>query len=255
MWDKVVTLYHNYAGTGFMLGIYFLSLIYLFAAEKKKNIRIYFLYVPLGILILFFNPLFAKIVYSFVGEEIYYRVLWTLPVIVTIAYAGVKLIKSQSGKAGRIVAAAVLCMIVLGGKFVYQNPYFSISKNIYHMPEEVVHICDAIRVDGREVMAAFPIEMLQFVRQYDPSICMPYGREMTVDRWVIWHADELYTEMNKEIYDAPRIAELAKERQCHYVILEEGKEINGSFEDYDYELFDVIDGYRIYQDMTVYIGF
>lgn len=254
MWDKVVTLYHNYAGTGFMLGIYLISAVYLFAAEKKKNIRIYLLYVPMGILILFFNPLFAKLVYSFVGDEIYYRVLWLLPVIVTVAYAAVKLIQSQKSRIRAAVFAAVLCILVLGGSFVYKNPYFGRAENIYHMPKEVVEICDAIRVEGREVMAAFPLEMLQYVRQYAPYVCMPYGREMTVDRWVIWHADELYSEMNQETYDADKIARLAKERLCHYVILDEEKEIEGQFEDFDYELVDVIGGYRIYQDMTVYIG-
>lgn len=255
MWDKVVSLYHSYAGTGFMLGIYLLSAIYLFAAEKKKNVRIYFLYVPLGILILFFNPLFAWVVYSFVGEEIYYRVLWTLPVVVTIAYAAVKLIREQSGKTRVIVFAAVLGMILLGGRLTYRNPYFSVAENVYHMPDTVVEICDAIHVEGREVMAAFPIEMLQYVRQYDSSVCMPYGREMTVDRWVIWHADELYTEMNREVYDVEKIAALAKERQCHYVIVGQDKELQGRFEDYDYELKGTVEGYQIYQDMTVYIGF
>lgn len=254
MWEKIVTLYHNYAGSGLVLGFYVLSLIYLFAAEKRKNVRIFLLYVPLAMLILFFNPLFEEAVYAFLGDEIYYRLLWLLPVVVTIAYAAVMLIRSQSPRTGRIVLAAVLCMIVLGGKFIYQNPYFSRAENIYHMPKEVVHICDAIRVEGREVKAAFPVEMLQYVRQYDPSVCMPYGREKTVERWVMWNADELYTEMNKEICDAEKVAQLSKLRQCHYVILPEGKEIRGSFEDYDFELFGIIDGYCIYQDMTVYIG-
>lgn len=254
MWEKVITVYQDYAGSGFVLGMYFLSVVYLFVTEKKKNTRIYFLYVPLGVLLLFFNPLAAKIIYSFVGDEIYYRMLWMLPIVVTIAYAAVELLKSLSGKVRMVTGVAIVCLMMLGGKFIYQNSYFSVAENVYHVPDAVVHICDAIKVEGREVMAAFPREMVQYVRQYEPSVCMPYGREMMVEDWIGWHVYELYQEMNADTYDAGRIAELAKERSCHYVILWEEKEIIGEFEDYDYELFAVIDGYRIYRDTTVYIG-
>lgn len=255
MWDKVTGLYQEYAGTGFILGLYCISVFYLFFTEKKKNIRIYFLYVPLVILILFFNPLFAGIVYSFTGNEIYYRILWLIPVSVTCALAAVRVIFGQKGKMRIFATLAVLIIMMAGGRFVYSNPYFSTAENIHHVPQKVVDLCDAIHVDGREVLAVFPAEMLQYVRQYDPTVCMPYGREVTVERWTFRHTDELYAEMEKKAYDAEKIAELARKRQCHFVIVDERKKIKGSFEDCGYVEKDEIGGYRIYQDPTVYIGF
>ena len=68
-------------------------------------------------------------------------------------------------------------VLMISGKLVYSSPLFSRAENTYHIPQVVVDICDAIEVEGREVMAAFPDEFLLYVRQYSPVICMPYGRE------------------------------------------------------------------------------
>lgn len=254
MLDKMISVFHEYSGTGFIIGLYFMAMLYLFVIEKRKNIRIYFLYVPLGILFVFFNPIVAKIVYSVVGDEIYYRILWLLPIIITIAYAFVSIVMRLKEKSKIIVVSFLVLCVVLGGKCVYLNPYFSSAENLHHMPNEVIRICDVIRVDGREVMAAFPIELVQYVRQYDPTICMPYGREMTVEDWIAWHAYDLYLEMNKEVLDASEIARYAKELSCHYVILPEKKEMSGDLEKYGFDLVDVIEGYRIYKDPSLYFG-
>ena len=81
---------------------------------------------------------------------------------------------------------AALCMagaLAVSGSLIYSSPLFSKAENLYHVPDSVVHICDAINVPGREVMAAFPLDLVPYVRQYSAFVCMPYGREMTVDRW------------------------------------------------------------------------
>lgn len=81
---------------------------------------------------------------------------------------------------------------------------------------------------------------------------MPYGREQTVYRWYVY--DELYQVMEAEVIDVSGLARLAKERLCHYIILPQEQKLQGDFSDYDYILFDTIDGYHIYQDTTIYIG-
>ena len=81
---------------------------------------------------------------------------------------------------------------------------------------------------------------------------MPYGREQTVYRWYVY--DELYQVMEAEVIDVARLAELAKERLCHYIILPQEQEMEGDLLNHDYILFDVIDGYCIYQDTTIHIG-
>lgn len=254
MWNEVITLFQNYMGTGLITGWFLLSWVYLLMKERRKSLRVMLVYVPLVLLLIYFNPLFAKIFYGFVGNEIYYRILWLIPVTVVIAYAAVHMYGILKGRARILFAAACMGLIVVSGSFIYSDPHFHKAQNLYHMPDSVVHICDAIEVEGREVMAVFPAEMLQYVRQYSPVVCMPYGREQTVERWGEYFYSELYEVMEAEVIDASCLAQLAKEQQCHFIILSQDQEMEGSLLDYDYILFDTIDGYCIYQDTTIYIG-
>ena len=57
-----------------------------------------FLYVPLVLLLVFFNPLVAKIVSQMADGEIYYRILWLLPVTPVIAFGTVQLCGKLGGR-------------------------------------------------------------------------------------------------------------------------------------------------------------
>ena len=252
MWGTVTTLFRGYMGEGLIVGWFLLSAVYLFLREHDKGRRVLFLYVPAVMLVLFFNPLFARVVYRYVGDEIYYRILWLLPITREIAYAAVHIFVHIAGNVRYVFALTSVVLVIFSGSCIYQNVNFRRAENLYHMPQAVVDICDAIVVEGREVMAVFPFEMLQYVRQYSPVVCMPYGREMQVERW--YNRNELMDVMEAETLDVEALAPLAKSYLCHYVIVPEEKEIAGRMEDYDYVLFDTIDGYDIYLDTTIYIG-
>ena len=229
MWNDVVGLFREYMGTGLIVIWFLVSLIYLLIKEKRKHIRILSIYVPVILLLLFFNPLLANAVYEMADGEIYYRILWLLPITVVIAFAIVE--------------------VMVSGGYIYSNPYFHEAQNWYHMPQSVVDICDAIEVEGREVRAVFPVELLQYVRQYSPVVCMPYGREITVDRWNI--LNELYDAMEAEVVDAERLTALTREQECVYIVLPEDKKVNGELEAYAFELFTRVEGYVVYKDATV----
>lgn len=252
MWSEVVTLFRAYMGKGLIVGWFLLSVAYLFLREKRKPVRILFLYVPVLLLLLYFNPLFSKLVYGLAGDEIYYRILWLLPMTVVIAYASVQLYSSVKGRLRIGLAALLSVLIMISGSYIYQNPFFHRAENLYHIPASVVDICDAIRVEGREVMAVFPVELLQYVRQYSPVVCMPYGREATVDRW--GYNYELYDVMEAAVVEAERLAGLAREACCHYIILPQEQEMEGSLLDYGYEVFGQMHGYVIYLDPGVNRG-
>lgn len=254
MLQKVFALYEGYVGTGMMAGLFLVALLYLFLKEKNKTARIMFIYMPLAVLVLYFCPLFAKIVYTFVGEEIYYRTLWLVPMVPVLAYGAVSVVINCEEKKRVAVCAALCGIVILSGSMVYKSPYFSRAENSYHVPETVVEICEAIEIEGREVKAVFPKELLQYVRQYTPYVYMPYGREVLVDRWGWWSRPELYLLMEEEVLSADKIAEEARKNGCHYLIFSEEKEVEGSFEKQGYRLFDTIDNYRIYEDTTLYKG-
>ena len=252
MWDTIVSLFRGYMGTGLLMIWFLAALVYLFFREKDKNKRILFVYAPALTLLLFWNPLFAKFVYTYVGDEIYYRILWLLPVTIVTAYLAARLCGALAGGRRLLLAGACAALVMLSGSCIYKNPFFHRAENLYHMPQAVVEICDAIEVEGREVMAAFPGEMLQFVRQYSPVVCMPYGREALVPQWRL--GNPLFDIMCTDPIDVEALAALAKQNLCHYVVILQGRPMTGSMEDYDYVLFGTYCGYDVYLDTTIYRG-
>jgi hypothetical protein len=139
-------------------------------------------------------------------------------------------------------------LIVFSGRLVYFNPLFEKAENPYHVPQEVVDICDMIEVEGREVVAAFPREFILYVRQYSATVCMPYGRD------VFSYYDPFYSMMNEAVIEVEELAELAKQAGCHYIVLSEENELDGNLEDFSYEVFGRVDKYVIYRDVDIYIG-
>lgn len=250
MLNEVLHLFQEYMGSGLILIWFLVAVVYLLLTEKRKHIRVMFVYVPLMLLAIFFNPLFAKIFYEFAGDEIYYRILWLIPITVVIAFAAVEVCSKLQGIKRTAFGVVAAIVIVVSGSYIYSNPYFRKAENLYHVPQSVVDICDVIEVEGREVKAVFPIELVQYVRQYSPVVCMPYGREVLVEKWS-YQRHDMVSVMEAEVVDVELLTALCRENWCHYVVISEDKALNGNFEDYAFEVFTKMHGYVIYKDSTV----
>lgn len=248
--SHVLMLFREYMGTGLILVWFLMALLYLLLKEKRKQIRILFGYLPLCLLCLFFLPGISDLMMEFVGDDIYYRILWLLPVTPVLSYSAVTLLDRLEGWKKRIGVVGVAAVFMVSGSLIYRNVYFTKAENLYHVPDSVVHICDAIEIPGREVTAVFPLEMLQYVRQYSPVVCMPYGREVLVDTWNEWSGwNELCDAMESEEVEAVRLGNLAREQNCNYIVVKEQKNILGSLQDAGYVEFGRTDGYIIYRDL------
>ncbi len=245
----MVEIFHNYVGTGMIVALFLVALVYLFLCEKDKNKRILFVYTPVIVMLLFFNPLFYRIFYEILGSEIYFRIIWLLPLAVVVAYAVVHICVRLQGKVRTGFALICAVVLILSGKLVYSSSLYSPAENSYHVPQKVVDICDAIEVEGREVMAAFPTEFLLYVRQYSPAVCMPYGRTVLMGYYDDFHGLIMSDEIQVE-----ELAQMAKASKCHYVILPEETVLIGDMEAFDYEVFDRMHGYVIYVDNSIYRG-
>ena len=237
-----------YSGNGSLMLLFVAALIYLWIAEKNKGIKAVLVYVSVAVYALFFCPLVAHFIIRVMNEEeIYYRILWMLPMGIVIAYAAVRFLSNIKKKWIQIVLLVLLtAFILVGGERIYKSPQFSKVQNAYQIPDAVVHICDSIEVPGREVMAVFPHELVQYVRQYTAFVKMPYGYEALVERWELGH--ELEEEMRKDVSDAKRLASLAREEYCHFIIINQGHVLDGDLADYEYDLILQVDGYDVYQD-------
>ena len=248
MWETVVSHFNSYVGWGIIFILYLAAVIFLFVTEKRKERRILFIYMPLVLLILFFLPPVAKLIEKLADDEIYYRLLWILPVTVTLADTMTEIAIKFKGKMRVILIAAFSVMIMLGGRLIYTDDRFSVAENEYHMPQEVVDICDAVIIPGREVRVAFPSEFLVYVRQYTPLIVMPYGWDD-----LNYAGEEGSFQRIREILENPTIdakdmGEAADDFSCHYIVLDEEKPIAGEPESYGLEEYMHIDGYVIYKN-------
>lgn len=169
-------------GTGFLLFLYIAALIYLIVTEKNRRNRYLLVYVPLALLLIYISPVYYRIyVLGIDAVGTYYRNLWMIPVAVTCAYAGCKAISAHRYAGAVIVSAA----IILCGGFSYKSGLSVRAENAYHIPGYVCELADEMTqdIEGVEVYACVPLEMLFYIRQYDSSICLLYGREAVEPVW------------------------------------------------------------------------
>jgi hypothetical protein len=185
-----------------------------------------------------------------VGTEVYYRFFWMLPMTLVIAYAMVQIYHLYWGRYRTWVIIGMIAIVILSGDFVYNNWRYTKAENMFHVPNSVVKICDLIHAEGREVMAVFPAEMIQFIRQYDSTICMPYGRNVLVADWKVEHP--LYDLMDEVVMDLDTLGKTAAMYSCCYIVCKEDKEKKGDLSEYGYILKAVIEGYQIYYNDDVF---
>ncbi|MBR6381299.1 MAG: hypothetical protein IKS07_06475 [Lachnospiraceae bacterium] len=249
MWSELLSLLRQYEGTGLIFLLYLLALAYLLITEKEKEKRILLVYLPLAVLILFLNPLTGKLLSRFGETEIAYRMLWILPVTPSLCYAIIRITSPLKGLKQAATLAGFGLLFVLSGSLIYRSPYFHRAQNLYHVPPAVVEIQKMVYYPGREVMVAFPMELVPFVRQYTSTIWMPYGREVMMADFA-GEAEVFSQIMNAETVDTELLARYADRFGCHYVVLPETKPMTEKLTDYDYEFFGRVPGYVLYRSLT-----
>jgi hypothetical protein len=247
-----------YGGNGALLILFIASAIYLVITEQSLKKKIMLGIIPLLILIGFLCPI-TKILFVAAfdeGSDTYYRLMWLIPMYVVIGYAACKLIFSfKKSMYQRITLVLILAVIAATGSLVYASKHVQLSENLYHIPQKVIDICDVIAPadDEPRVRAAFPSELVHFVRQYDTDILMPYGREMVVTQWDYYNP--VYEVMEKpEIIDAKALLEATRETKCTYIILSVERKIDENLENLGLKLVTTIHGYNIYMDPEVKEG-
>lgn len=144
-------------------------------------------------------------------------------------------------------------LIILSGKYVYSNPFFSKAENKYHVPETVVKICDELMVEGREVRVCMPLEFIQYTRQYSPYIVLTYGRDV-----LLYDVGDPASNVNvlfrEEVYNAGDIAAELRRTSTPYLVVQKDIPFTESMGNYGFFYYDTIDDYDIYLDCEAYLG-
>ena len=251
---STINIFRLYSGNGTFMLLYAASLLYLLIFEKDK-VKKYILGVSSVVFaLLFVFPLFAYVFMDKLGEaDIYYRFLWLLPSTIVSSYASLSLIARFKKKIVQTVLLAVLTVLILiGGVFMYEAPVLSDSTNEYELPQCVVDICDDIIIEGREVEAVFPDEILQYVRQYSAFVAMPYGFEMLQFGYSM--NSDIHDIMVCDNIDVPTLCALCEDRHVHYIVLNKNRILNDDFSKYNYEYVGDYGDYMLYKNTVMFYG-
>ena len=200
----------------------------------------------------FFNPVFYKYVGTRFLSGVYWRLLWMLPWTFVIAYAVVRMAYRLGKQALRIVVVAVACVcIFVTGKPVLSAETYGERSNVYELPQAAVEIADLVQsrlVDWQETLIV-PNELLCSVRQYSAAACLLYGRNAEGFISNIGEEEQqVYEEMSSEHPDVARVTEIAKNKNCRYIVFNTSfHQIPEDLTEYGYEKIAVIeDVYAVY---------
>lgn len=247
---ETISAYNN---ERFLILLFIVSMVYLLYAEKDAKVRTVYLYLVLALVLVFCCPLYVWIGKK-IDAEIYYRVFWALPVGVLVCYGMTRVVAACRKLLSKIfVCILAVVVICLNGKFVYddENTFHNQASNAYHIPQIVINVADALRMEKYKPVAVLPAELLPFYRQYSADIFTPYGRNILETRWGF--ESELYDAMEADVYDTAQIARLAREERCVYIVLSGAKQQIGSLEDEKFFLQEIVNGYYyIYMDYYSY---
>jgi hypothetical protein len=230
-----------------------ISSIYLIAKESDVRKKIIFGVIPLVIVAGFLFPITKKLyvkVARLESANTYYRILWIIPMYVTIAYAFTKFIASIKSSVKKRVAVGVLAVVIaITGSCVYANEHVYLAENIYHLPQNVIDICDRIKPTEDEgiIRAAFTPELVYFVRQYDPNILMPYGRDYVDHNYYTG----VLKVMKEEEIETQELLYYTRVDLDRYIILPTNKRLDENITNFDVKLAYTIDGYNIYEDILI----
>ena len=242
-----IILYNN---NRFLILLFLVALIFLRITERDKRIKTVLVYFVTAITVVFCCPLYAWIGMK-VDAEIYYRVFWSIPIGILVCYSAVRAISHFKKRISRVLVCILTVLVIcMNGKFYFTNTLHFKAVNAYHMPQVVIDVADALKMEKYKPIAAIPTELLPFIRQYSADIFTPYGRNIVETQWNFSNA--LYDAMEAEEYDAQEIARCAREEHCTYVVLSSVKPMKGSLEELNYIYKGLVSGYYIYMDYNYY---
>lgn len=118
-----------------------------------------------------------------------------------------------------LLLVLVLAGIVVSGKSLMEAGFYEKVHNFQKVPDEVAQICDLInnqKEEGEVVYLATDDNIAAYVRVYDPSILMPYGRGGKGR--ATQTARKLYTQLTSGMPVIKKVVKYGKSLECNYLV-------------------------------------
>ena len=242
----------KYQISGMYFFLFLLSLAILFFMKKEKENRNFLISTSLIALFVVYNPVLAWIlIHYFLGEDVYWRMFWILPMVFTIAYTGSNLCAGCKGwvKKGGVMLV-IGALIVWSGKLAYSNEFFSVAENPYKLPQDTIQIVEMIQEDGLEKpRLAVPISLCTTIRQYDGSLHLLYGRSVVIREKKPRRLERIYNQINGlEKFQPKKFAKRLRWRKVNYVVFYKDFEKHEKLTKYGFEVVGTTDSYILYKD-------
>lgn len=245
-------MFGKYTGNGLHIVLLAGALVFLLFFHKNNKIKNIVCAYPVLFAIVYAGPFTAEVIIKyFIGRSVYWRMFWALPTVLIMAYAFACFVERFSKKTFKIAAfGSLTALIVVTGAFVFTKYDFEATANLFKLPAEVPTVCQVISEDAGKmdrVKAVVPNDLLCYIRQYDASIYMPYGRNALWDNDMTDNERDLFYQMSTENPDYIYLDTLLKEEACTHIVWEGGVEYDGPFEELGYSLINTVEQYRIYR--------
>lgn len=220
----VKSMYDTYNGTGMQMALFFACLIYLCVRKPEREKRHLFVGYALLFFLICFFPVTARLIMAGIGQEVYWRMFWLLPVTAVTAYTGVQILMQMEGKGKRLMMlGALFLVIVLTGSPAYNRTVFQRKENAYKLSQAVVDVCDMVEQDaaanGVSHKKLITVnDWVNEIRQYDAEILMPYGGEALKGlRTETENAAQIFRIMSSEAKNWEALAWYAAMEGCNYL--------------------------------------
>lgn len=247
--SQIIIFWNNYWGESQVMWLFLAAVAFLFVFRRKKKSIKYLLLYTVAALILFFCPISAIIIQKCIGELVYWRVLWLVPVFPVIAVAMTEILKERKGRIAEYFLMFLwVATIALCGKGIFQAGNYKFVHNYQQVPDEVAAICEMVKKDAgdAEFLIAADNFIAPYIRVYDPSIYMLFNRECRGNYGR--GAKRLYLEINAPVFNYKNIASVGKSISCNYLVVKNPNEQQKKeMEHYSYQEVGTAGRYTLYR--------
>ena len=248
-WTIVIANFKSFIGSGWLMwGVFILALIFCFFLGKDMRKKLFTVSALLCVLIM--NPVVDRLIGDRFMSGVYWRLFWTVPIVVTVAAVLTELTGKLKREWLRVLTVGILCLaIAFAGKSVINRGTYTEAENDYQIPQEAVDVCDIIlEASGGAATVIVPDDLTCYIRQYTCAVRLAYGRNIWgfINNPTDWQF-LLHELMNAEEIDYVTLRTTAKEYDCGYIVFNtDQRKLPQDMESYGYTWVDSAGSYAVY---------
>ncbi len=237
----------TFAG-GWLFPLLLVMVLIIIWKEEEWHRKILAGILPAVLLAVYWCPLTGMAFMRLLGENVYWRILWLVPLGVTIPYGMCLLLKRLQGIWRQCAFLFLMVLLAFCGSSVLSTEWFEPSTNIYKLPQNVIDICEIL---PGNIHAMVSNRLMPYIRQCDPTITLAYGRNalsfngMTED---LFDNQIMYLEAQKPEIDVDVLGPLVRDEGCTFLVFSLSRTYVGDWADYGYREYAVNDEFRVFVD-------